>query len=112
MAIELEGGVVGGTIQYTPEEAAYAADPTSNYGRVFVGNELAEIPACAADFARRLTSLGFRLTCAGAETGRCVLKLMKGRGIVGSKVVEVGRTVPDAKKVCVLGISVELTWKY
>lgn len=109
MAIALEGGV-GGSIKYTPEEAAYAAEPTDNYGRVFVGNELPNIPASAADFARRLTGLGFRLTCASDDNGRCVLKLMKGRGIVGSKIVDGGKPVPDPEKVCVLGISVELEW--
>lgn len=102
---------VKGQIKYTPEEAAYAAeDPTTNFGRVFEGNELSDIPASAADFARRLTGLGFRLTCAVDDDGRRTLKLMKGRGIIGSKIVEGGKPVPDPEKVCVLGISVELTW--
>lgn len=107
--IAFPGGVKG-QIKYTPEEAAYAADdPTTNFGRVFEGNELPSIPACAADFAQRLTGLGFRLTCA-VDDGRRTLKLMKGRGIIGSKFEEGGKPVPDPEKVCVFGISVELTW--
>lgn len=102
---------VQGQIKYTPEEAAYAAeDPTTNFGRVFEGNELSDIPASAADFARRLTGLGFRLTAAIDDDGRRTLKLMKGRGIIGSKIVEGGKPVPDPDKVCVLGISVELSF--
>lgn len=105
----LPGGVTG-QIKYTPEEAAYAAeDPTTNFGRAFVGNELPSIPASAADFAERLSQLGFRVTCAVAD-GRATLKLMKGRGIVGSKLEEGGKPVPDPEKVCVLGISVELSF--
>lgn len=102
---------VKGQIKYTPEEAAYAAeDPTTNFGRVFEGNELSDIPASAADFARRLTGLGFRLTAAIDDDGCRTLKLMKGRGIIGSKIVEGGKPVPDPEKVCVLGISVELSF--
>jgi hypothetical protein len=109
---ERDGGFVNGLISYTAEEALYAAsEPTDNFGHVFVGNELAKIQPAALDMIQKATALGFRCTLASDQDGECIVKLAKGRGIVGTK-FEDGRPVPDPEKVCILGISIEVRWGY
>lgn len=116
IGLALPDGVTG-EIKYTPEDAAAAANPTDNFGQEYAGSGITAVPESTHRFAVALARLGFRVSGHVHDMSGHTLKLSKGHGIIGSKIVEDpagggrGKSVPDPTKVCVFGVAIELHWR-